>query len=234
MLQGVGSIAGAVGLVTAALIGGSTFRSWRRQQLLQRQIPLAERILTAVFEVGERLRDVRSPLSTGNESNAARATLEENGYNLNVLTDGERRNFVYAQVIHDRMNRHNEAWIELQSCKATAYAYFGRDIPEYINGILFVIQEMRIAADELAQDNGSDKEFSRQLRLQVSSSRPKEQKDEIAERVSQNTAKIEERLKPLLEESASQSQKILAEAVKAALGGTITLPIPWPISRLIP
>ena len=50
MLQGEGTIVGAVAVIVAAIIGGTTFKSWRRQQVTGRKLSQAERILEATYK----------------------------------------------------------------------------------------------------------------------------------------------------------------------------------------
>ena len=47
MLQGVGTLVGAVAVLVAAWFGKTTFEAWRRQQVAGRKLAQAERILEA-------------------------------------------------------------------------------------------------------------------------------------------------------------------------------------------
>lgn len=234
MLQGLGTLAGALAVLIAALIGGSTFRSWRRQQIMQRQIPLAERILIAAFEARERLREVRSPLISGNEQDIARNSILNNGLDISKFDEKRKSNIVFAQVYHERLNRHSDFWVELQSCKASAYAYFGIETVDDINKILVSISSVRIAADSKAEDDESDADFSKSIRRTLSFSRASGDVDELGKEVDEAVNSIENRLKPVLAVSASESQKLLSEALRIAVENTIVVTVPWPFNRLLP
>jgi hypothetical protein len=227
MLQGIGTITGALAVITAALVGGNTFRAWRRQQLIQRHMGLAERILVTIFRARERIGFIRSPLKTGAELEEASKVLEANGFKLERMSHSEVSRLTSAQASLSRVNRYNETWLELEACKASAYAHFGDDIPREIDRILHQVHSIRVDADASAEDDGSDQEFSRGLRNTLSSSRARGEKDVIAEEVNGAISAIEARLRPLLQEVASQTEKILTEVLKASLEKTLTLTIPW-------
>lgn len=234
MLQGIGSIAGAIALIFASLIGGSTFQSWRRQQLLQRQIPLAERILVVGFESRERVREVRSPIMHGAEIQAAREALIQSNVDLQSIGKKEAGRIENAQVHHDRLSQFNSTWIELQSCKASAYAHFGENVVASLDAILNVVHRIRVYSNALAQDDGSDRNFSRKILGILTSARATGEVDEIQSEIDNAITKLEETLKPILTESASQTQRAIMEMAKLALERTITVTVPWPISRFIP
>lgn len=234
MLQGLGTLAGAFAVLIAALIGGSTFRSWRRQQIMQRQIPLAERILIAAFEARERLQEVRSPLISGNEQDIARNSILNNGLDISKFDEKRKSKVVIAQVYHERLNKHSDFWIDLQSCKASAYAYFGLETVNDIDKILFSVSSVRTAAESTADDDESNAEFSKYLRQTLSFSRIGGDVDQLGKEVEEAVISIENRLKPILAESASETQKLLREALRIAVENTIVVTVPWPLNRLIP
>lgn len=79
MLQGVGTVVGALAVIGAAIIGSRTFDNWKRQKLAERHIEQAERILTATYKVRRGLSYVRNPAMWGHETDAAEEQLKANG-----------------------------------------------------------------------------------------------------------------------------------------------------------
>src|SRR4051794_33497183 len=78
MLQGEGTLLGAVAVIVAAVVGGSTFKSWRRQEVAGRKLAQAERILEATYKARRALGYIRSPMMWGNELKVAEDALKEN------------------------------------------------------------------------------------------------------------------------------------------------------------
>jgi hypothetical protein len=223
MLQGIGTILGALAVITAALVGGNTFRAWRRQQLVQRHMVLAERIMTAIFTAREDFAAARSPLMTGAELEAAEKELVANGFDFTKMELPQADQLRRGQAYLTRVNRSIETWKELESSKASAYAFFGGDLPKQIDRILRQVHVFRIDAQEYANDDGADAEFSRSLRRTLSSSRGRGDSDDVAAEVEDAIAAIEERLRPFLQEVANETQKALTEALKSGI---------WLIGRL--
>jgi hypothetical protein len=79
MLQGLGTMGGAIAVLAAAIIGSTTFKSWKRQKMAERKAEQAERILTVAYKVRRDLSHVRSPAMWNHETDAAEAELKERG-----------------------------------------------------------------------------------------------------------------------------------------------------------
>lgn len=217
MLQGIGTIIGALAVIVAALVGGNTFRAWRRQQLVQRHMALAERIMTAIFNARKEFSAARSPLMTGAELEAAEKELIASGFDLASMNDAEASRLRSGQAYLARVNRFTGTWKELEASKASAFAFFGGDLPKEIDRILRQVHVFRVDAQEYAVDSGTDREFTRSLRRTLSSSRGREDADEVAAEVDDAIKAIEDRLRPFLQEVASETQKALSDALKSSV-----------------
>lgn len=155
MLSGLGTVGGAIAVLIAAGVGKSTFEAWKRQKIEERRTELAETSLILAYKIQDAMSVIRSPVTMGNESDAAEQTLREQGM-LNDNTGQERLHFLkIAQVIISRIiakaplydelaelrprvrtifNEETEAhlatlWTETSKVRAAAlsYAYSGRD-----------------------------------------------------------------------------------------------------------
>lgn len=224
MLQGIGTIIGAGAVIIAALVGGTTFRAWRRQQLVQKHMTLAEQIMTLVFNAKEAIEGVRSPMKLQYELEEARKTLESSEPAFTTLPEKRRSRMISAQVSWDRINSYNDIWKGLRDARAPAYAFFGKDITDQIDRILTLVRNIRIDAEAYAEDDGADVEFQRKLRRSLTSSRSKGAADEITVELSSASDNIEAKLKPLLQEVASEAQKAIAETIKSTAK---FLPLPF-------
>ena len=79
LLQGIGTILGAMAVFVAAWLGSRTFETWRQQKLSERLIEQAERIVTATYKVRRGLSYVRNSAIFAYEFAAAEKILKERG-----------------------------------------------------------------------------------------------------------------------------------------------------------
>lgn len=210
MLSGVGTLIGAGAVLVATYIGGNSLKMWRRQQLLQRHMDLAERVLTRVVQARDEIASVRFPLKEAHEFAAADKTLEANGFIKKGFEDAKWRKLSGAQVTLHRLNRFQETWTALDLLRHSAYVYFGNEVADAIETIQAQVRRIRIDAELYAEDNGNDAEFSKGLMNTLSSSRPKSEVDELAQAVDDAVKKTEANLKPLLTEVATITQSEIA------------------------
>ena len=76
MLQGWGTLIGAVAVFWAAKKGADTFDSWKRQKVAERKLEQAERILMATYKARRALSFVRGIMMDGRELDAAEEKLK--------------------------------------------------------------------------------------------------------------------------------------------------------------
>jgi hypothetical protein len=219
MLQGIGTIIGAVAVIVAAIIGGGTLRSWRRQQLLQRHMDLADCILTLAVRAKDEIRSIRSPLKTSSELTEAGKTLEANGFVKAAIEEFQWRRLESAQATHMRVDFHQTTWTDLQSIKHSAYVYFGEDISKHIEAILHQVHVIRVDADAYAyaEGDGGDQEFGKKLMQTLSWGRARGNADELGNQIDNAVSQIELKFRPLLRDVASATQKAFIDALAEAL-----------------
>lgn len=210
MLQGIGTILGALAVLVAAAIGGTTFNTLKKQQLLQRQIDLAEKTLAGVFKAREVIAVARSPLIHAAELEEAKEQIANQDQHKS-LTESQRKRFEQAQAYLNRMNQSNHIFLDLEELKALTFAYFGEDVTKEIDEILKVVSAFRWNANFYAEDDGSDRVNSRNIRRALTSSRVEGDVDEYAKRVDQAISSIERHVTPVLRDASTRSTKLIDE-----------------------
>lgn len=128
VLYGVGTIASAMAIGIAAKLGSSTFNSWRKQNLSERRIEQAERILTATYKVRRGLSSVRHPALWPYEKDAAERHLQEQGAYRGADDDWERSKI--AQLYFTRINKELDNRKALEECQPIARALFGEQLEQ--------------------------------------------------------------------------------------------------------
>lgn len=76
-LQAIAGFASAAAIIYAARKGLNTFAQWRRQRQADRQIAVAERVLTLVYRAKDAFRAIRSPAVFSGELSQAEESLEQ-------------------------------------------------------------------------------------------------------------------------------------------------------------
>lgn len=222
MLQGIGAMIGAIAVIVAAWIGSGTLRSWRRQQIFQKHMELAERILTLVIRAKEEIRFVRSPLKTAAELTEAGRNLEANGTDKSAMPASTWNQLCSAQVTFDRLARYQTTWSELQEVKPLGFVYFGELVTDNIDRIINKIHLISVDAQGYADDDHTDLDYSRSLINTLSFGRSKGQADELGIEVDNAVAAIRDRLQPLLQDVADATNKAVNEFLLEILKGSAT------------
>lgn len=219
MLQGIGAIIGAIAVIIAALVGGTTFRAWRRQQLLQKHMSIAEQILSAVFQAREQLANARLPIMGASERAVAKEKLIADGHQIDK--SDETANIISAQVFLLRSFENPDTWKKLEQSKGLAFAYFGDDIPSAIDRILAQLYRFRVDANAWADDDKSNRAHSAKLYSTLVRGIEGEL-DVFAATVDQAVTDIEKVLRPILTEARTEMtinptiKRALLEALKFA------------------
>ena len=164
MLQGIGTLSGALAVFGAAWIGANTFGSWKRQQFASRRAKEAEEILTAAYNARRALNQIRSPCMSGHELEAAELVLKENDW-----WDGEpeqrKRRLKTAQGYFNRFNFHKDKTERLDNCLALARALFGEDLENSIETLRHQFWMVQVDVESYIDDDGSDKDFTNSIRM---------------------------------------------------------------------
>ena len=131
MLQGEGTLLGAAAVIVAAVIGGSTFKSWRRQEVAGRKLAQAERILEATYKARRALSYVRSWIMFGPELSAAQDELKDNG-DWQMQLEPKQKRIVTTQAYFNRLNKTRDEQEALDACLPMARALFGEELEKAI------------------------------------------------------------------------------------------------------
>ncbi|MBW9072191.1 hypothetical protein [Agrobacterium deltaense] len=125
-LQGIGTVAGALAVIVAAVLGANSVSKWRAQKITDRMIDQAERIVVAAYGVRRDLYNLRSPFLSARELDEAENQLID-GPGL-TLEGTERKKIIVQQVYYNRLNAAYENRRQLFECQAMARALFGEEL----------------------------------------------------------------------------------------------------------
>lgn len=134
MISGIGSLAAAVTVLGAALIGRNTFNQWRRQKSEERRIDLAEQVLTAVYRCRSNLNYARSSIEWSVDQEKAEQILKDQGLITPYLEDWQRRRMISAQIVITRMHRGNE-WERIDELSPVCTAVFGSIVVDELRAL---------------------------------------------------------------------------------------------------
>lgn len=191
MLQGIGTLVGAVAIIIAAVIGGTTFKSWRRQQVAGRKLSEAERILEATYKARRALKQVRHWLMSGYELSAAEKTLKDNEQ-WQMQTESKQKRWVTAQAYFNRLNNARDEQTALDQCLPMARALFGEDLEEAIETLRHQFWIVQVDVESYVDDDGSDRDFTKKIRLGMHEvNPPKGEVNEVTEAANKAVATIE-------------------------------------------
>jgi hypothetical protein len=163
MIQGEGTLLGAAAVIVAAIIGGTSFKSWRRQQVAGRKLFQAERILEAAYKARRALKYVRGPMMWAHELNAAEEKLKADP-KWELQLEGRQKRLITAQAFYNRLNRIREERDELDQCLPMARALFGEDLEKAIESLSHQFWIVQVDVDSYIDDEGRDQNFSKKIR----------------------------------------------------------------------
>ncbi|MDE4193341.1 hypothetical protein [Phaeobacter gallaeciensis] len=202
VLQGVGALAQAAAIGFAAWMASNTYQSWRRQKLSERRIEQAERILTAAYKARRALGYVRSPLMEAHELSAAEAQLEKRDFWATVEVERKRR-LVSAQGYYNRLNAVIDERRAVEECLPMARALFGEQVEKALELLNRQFHMVQISVDANTE-TGNDREFSRSIREDISSSSGTDRPNKMNELIEEQVKLIEDALVPVLRLEATQ------------------------------
>lgn len=198
MLQGEGSWLGAAALFGAAVIGGRTFKSWKRQQVAERKLFQAERILEATYKARRALSAVRSPAMFGHELTAAEEKLKADPRWDNHV-EAKQKRMVTAQAYFNRLARTRDEQDALDQCLPMARALFGEELEKAIESLNHQFWIVHVDVESYIDDNGGDPDFSRKIRQGMYEIKaPKGEVNEVTDKVEKAVGTIEATCLPVL------------------------------------
>ena len=200
MVQGLGTVGGAITLLVAAIIGSNTFKSWKRQKLAERKAEQAERILTATYNVRRGLSRVRSPAMWANEFDAAEAKLKEDGqWDKVVGGDDERKRFAMTQAYYTRLHATHDHQRALEDCQPLARALFSEELEKAIEKLNRQFWTVKVYVDANHSDkSGANADFRRKIESTIWEGYPNAEENEVDQSIAAQVKLIEDICVPVL------------------------------------
>lgn len=199
MLQGVGTIIGAIAVIVGAIIGSRTFNNWKRQKLAERHIEQAERILIATYKVRRGLSYVRSPMMWGHETAAAEEQLKANGEWEKVFAKHEQESLANAQAYYNRLARVRDDQKALEECQPMARAFFGEELEKAIEKLNHQFWTVQVYVDANHRDKTrADTKLRRTIETSIWEGYPSFEENEVDQIIASQVNLIEEICLPVL------------------------------------
>jgi hypothetical protein len=197
VLSGTGTVIGALAVIIAALLASNTFDGWRRQKLSERRIEQAERILTAAYKARRALGYVRSPLMEAHELRSAEEHLKAKEFWSTADVDRKKR-LISAQGHYNRLNAVLDERRAVEECLPMARALFGEQVEKALELLNRQFHMVSIAVDANSED-GNDRDFTRTLREDLSSSSGSDRPNRMNVLIEEQVKLIEDALVPVLQ-----------------------------------
>lgn len=196
MLQGIGQMITLPLLAWATWVGRQTITKYRQQHQSEKAVAAAERVLTAAYAARDAIASVRSPLVESAEIERAKAALMPPGLEaFNALAERKAEKLARGQVYLDRLNAAKEDFKVIWEAMPMGRAYFGHEVYTAMENIAHQRRVIQVSAEELAHDDGTDKEHSRSIRADLSRAT---KNDPLGNHVDAQVTLLEERLLPIL------------------------------------
>lgn len=200
MMQGVGTLGGAVAVYAAARMGLS---AWKHQKLAERNRDQAEAILHAAYNARRALGYLRSPWMSGGELVAAEEKLNSGqpAWRNGIIEEKQKR-LIAAQAYYMRINQLLDDQTKLEDCLPMARALFGEDLESAIETLHRQFHIVRTYAEAYVDDyNGTDRDFTVKIRraLFASNKRTPGEENEVSDAIDASIATIEATCLPYLQ-----------------------------------
>lgn len=199
MLQGIGTVGGAIAVYAAAVTG---FSAWRRQKLAERNRDQAEVILHAAYNARRALRYIRSPLMTAYELTAAKQKLDaSNPQWRENMPEARQERQIVAQGYVTRLENSHGSRTKLEECLPMARALFGAELEKSVENLhrqFFMILSYSHAYVYESEQNDND--FSLKIRnaLFNPDQDDEQEHNEISSRIKIAIGTIEKKCVPFL------------------------------------
>lgn len=141
VLQGIGALAQGIAIFIAACFAKNTFEGWKKQQITERQMAQAVRVLSATHKARKGLYSLRSPAILADEMMAAEDELKAKG--LWPEAEERQKTVKLAQVYYSRLEAKRDVIFELEDCQSMASALIGSDLEmamDELNRQFFIVK----------------------------------------------------------------------------------------------
>ncbi|MRH93929.1 hypothetical protein [Agrobacterium tumefaciens] len=206
VLQGFGTILGALAVCYAGYVGSSTINKWRTQKLEERKIEEAEKIVVAAYNARRYLSYLRSPYIAPQELAEAERQLVTSGFELSN-DPSQRKRLISTQVYYRRLEASHDKIMDLDARFPMARALFGDALEGALEKLGAQFNVLKAFVDSHAQFNPAtdDIEFGKKIQSALVRGYPTEDKDEIARTVDDQIKIIESLCLPVLRLVAGKS-----------------------------
>lgn len=199
MLQGLGTLGGAIAVYAAARLG---LAAWKRQKLAERNRDQAEIILHAAYNARRGLGYLRSPLMSGSEQASAEEKLNADNptWRDGILEEKQKR-LITAQAYYIRASGIVDDRKKLEDCLPMARALFGEELESAIESLNHQFHVVLTYADAYIDDyDGTDRDFTIKIRraLFASNKRTADDNNQISDSIQESIATIEKTCLPYL------------------------------------
>ncbi len=155
MLTGIGTIAGAIAIVTAALLGKAAVKDYNVEKRAEKRLDFAEQILASAYKMQSALKSIRSPFSSANDLQSSKEELAESGVLAKLRPEQEDR-FIQANVFYQRIRGFADTFENAEGLLPYARGYFGETTYETLRSLIGKAHEVRMSASAYAQDRGAN------------------------------------------------------------------------------
>lgn len=197
MLQGIGQMLTLPLLAWATWVGRQTIQKYRQQHQSEKAVAAAERVLTAAYAARDAIAAVRSPLVEGAEIERAQHKLSGGGAieGMDPLSRRKIEKLARGQVYLDRLTASKDDFQAVWDAMPMGRAYFGVEVYGAMEEIAHQRRVIQVSAEELAHDDGKDREHTNSLRADLSRAG---KDDALGKHVEVQVALLEDKLLPIL------------------------------------
>lgn len=203
MLSGIGTIGGGIALVIAAVLGRKAVEDIRREKLAEREISHAEKALTIAYQLESAISSIRSPVSTGIESQHSREELIEHDW-FQALDPAAQDKTIYTNIFYQRIRSYDEDFKEGYSILPTLKAFFGTEAEAALRTILHARHKVRVYADAYQRDRGNDLDHTRKIQSYIWEGALPGEIDPIGADVEKSMTALEDQLIPIIRANAKR------------------------------
>ncbi len=162
MIGALASWAGVAAVVYAAWRAANTIDGFRQEKLFERRLETADDVLTLAYRIKRNLAAVRSPMSGGNESEAAHEILKGAKW-YQSLPEDKQRQAQQGQLIRLRLKRYDADWERIFDVMPKARAYFGEDVEAQLQKLWQQVTRVNVSADMYSTDKRTDHDFTTKI-----------------------------------------------------------------------
>jgi hypothetical protein len=203
LLQGVGTLFGAIAVFSAGLYGANTYKRWRRQKIDERRFEFAERIAVAAYNARRQLSYIRQPFLSNFEIDAAEQRLKS--ANVDLPSQKESwRTYVTVEVYSHRMEQARDTLLDLHTCIPVARALFGQELEEALEELGKHFNSIRTYLDikQGYNPNTDDLGFGLQMHAVLTTGHRIDGSNEMDDAITKQFAVVERICLPILRKAS--------------------------------